>query len=375
MLKADDPRIFLLLGVALTMGAATCSATGSSSSLAASASGTGGEGLFATATTSTSSGSSAAGGKDAGPDPDAACGLITEEAKSTPLDLYIAFDRSSSMVGDKWDSSKIGLTAFVNDPDSAGIGVAINFFPLENTPTTCNQFDYQPPKVDFAPLPGNAKPITDALAAASPTGFSTPIYPALGGAILAAKAYADGNSGHAAAVLLVTDGAPQGPAPKCGNVDPEDPQVIADLAAAGVSYGVKTFVVGLPGVNPMTANKIAIGGGTGAAIVVGSFDVKAEFQKALAQVRGEALPCEYLIPDKVEGGDVNVGDVNVLITPKGGNAAILPQDVKCGAKGWRYDDPVKPTKIIFCPASCQSLKTDFGAKVQILLGCKTEVAQ
>jgi hypothetical protein len=103
--------------------------------------------------------------------------------------------------------------------------------------------------------------------------------------------------------------------------------------------------------------------------------VKAEFQKALAQVRGEALPCEYLIPDKVEGGAVNVGDVNVLVTPKGGNPAVLPQDVKCGAKGWKYDDPVKPTKIIFCPASCQALKTDFGAKVQILLGCKTEVAQ
>lgn len=377
MLKADHPRIFLLLGFALTMSVATCSATGSSSSLSTTASGTGGEALFATATTTTTSGSSAAGGNDAGPkpDPDAACGLITEEAKSTPLDLYIAFDRSSSMVGDKWDSSKIGLTAFVNDPDSAGIGVALNFFPLENTPTTCNQFDYQPPKVDFALLPGNAKPITDAMAAAAPTGFSTPIYPALGGAILAAKAYADGNSGHAAAVLLVTDGAPQGPAPMCGGVNPEDPKVIADLAAAGVLYGVKTFVVGLPGVNPIIANQIAASGGTGAAIVVGSFDVKTEFQKALAQVRGEALPCEYQIPDKVEGGAVNVGDVNVLITPKGGNPAVLPQDVKCGAKGWRYDDPVKPTKIIFCPASCQALKTDFGAKVQILLGCKTEVAQ
>ena len=35
----------------------------------------------------------------------------------------------------------------------------------------------------------------------------------------------------------------------------------------------------------------------------------------------------------------------------------------------------KPTKIVFCPSSCQALKTDFGVKVQILLGCKTEVAK
>lgn len=375
MLKADDPRIFLLLGFALTLSAATCSAAGSNTSVSTSGTGAGGDDPFSTATATTSTGSSAAGGGDAGPDPDAACGLITEEARSTPLDLYIAFDRSSSMVGNKWDSAKLGLTAFVQDPDSAGIGVALNFFPLENTPTTCNQLEYQPPKVDFGPLPANAKLIIDAMAAAAPTGFSTPIYPALGGAILAAKAYADGNSGHAAAVLLVTDGAPQGPAPLCGSVNPEDPQVIADLAAAGVSYGIKTFVVGLPGVNPSIANQIAVGGGTDAAIVVGSFDVQAEFQKALAKVRGEALPCEYQIPEKVEGGDVEPGDVNVLITPKGGNAGVLPQDVKCNDKGWKYDDPVKPTKIIFCPASCQALKTDFGAKVQILLGCKTEVAK
>ena len=375
MLKADDPRIFFLSGLVLTMAVATCSAAGSNTSTSTSASGTGGDELIATTAASTSTGSSAAGGKDAGPDPDAACGLITDDAKSTPLDLYIAFDRSSSMVGDKWDSAKLGLAAFINDPDSVGIGVALNFFPLENTPATCNQLDYQPPKVDFAPLPGNAKLITDAMAAAMPTGFSTPIYPALGGAILAAKAYAQGNSGHVAAVLLVTDGAPQGPAPMCGNVNPEDPKAIADLAAAGVSYGIKTFVVGLPGINPLIANQIAASGGTDAAIVVGSFDVKAEFQKALAKVRGEALPCEYQIPDKVEGGEVNVGDVNVLITPKGGNAGVLPQDVTCNDKGWKYDDPIKPTKIIFCPASCEFLKTDFGAKVQILMGCKTEVAK
>lgn len=379
MLKAVDPPIFFLLGFALTLSVATCSATGSStisSTESTTGSGAGGEDPLSTATTSTSSSteSSSTGLVDAGPDPDAACGLITEQARSTPLAIYIAFDRSSSMVGDKWDSAKLGLTAFVNDPDSTGIGVALNFFPLENTPTTCMQTDYKPPKVAFALLPANAKPITDAMAAASPSGFSTPIYPALGGAILGAKEYAQSNAGHAAAVLLVTDGNPQGPAPLCGSVNPEDPNAIADLAAAGVSYGIKTFVVGLPGVSPVVVNQIAKAGGTDTAIVVSSLNVQAEFQKALAKVRGQALPCEYQLPDKVEGGDVEPGNVNVLITPMSGNAGVLPQDAKCNAAGWKYDNAVKPTKIIFCPTSCQALKTDFGAKVQILLGCKTQVA-
>jgi len=380
MLKAVDPPIFFLLGFALTLSVVACSAAGTSTTGSTQSTtgggGAGGEDPLSTATTTSSSSaeSSSTGVGDAGPDPDAACGLITEQAKSTPLDIYIAFDRSSSMVGNKWDSAKLGLSAFVNDPDSAGIQVALNFFPLESTPTTCMQSDYSPPKVAFASLPGNAKPITDAMAAASPSGFSTPIYPALGGAILAAKAYAQANAGHAAAVLLVTDGNPEGPAPMCGSVNPEETAQIAILAAAGVSYGIKTFVVGLPGVTPAVVNQIAKAGGTEAAIVVSTLNVQAELQKALAKVRGEALPCEYEIPEKVEGGDVETGSVNVLITPNGGTSDILPQDVKCNAEGWKYDNAAKPTKIIICPASCQALKTDFGAKVQILLGCKTQVA-
>ena len=386
MLKADDPRIFFLLGFALTVGAAACSATssttsgattnaggsgsGSGSGTGSGGGGTGGEVLVTTAT-------STSGGGDAGPDPDAACGLITEEAKSTPLDLYIAFDRSSSLAGNKWDSAKLGLSAFLNDPDSAGINVALNFFPHVNSPTTCDQFAYQPPKVDFGLLPANAMPITAAMAAAAPTGFSTPIYPALGGAILGAKAYAQSHPGHVAAVLLVSDGAPEGPMGMCGSVNPDEPQEIANLAKAGFAppFNIRTFVVGLPGVSSTIANQIAVAGGTDAAILVGGVDVKTEFQTALAKVRGKALPCEYQLPGKVEGGEVNPGDVNVLITPKGGNSSVLPQDTKCNDKGWKYDDAQKPTKIVFCPSSCQALKTDFGVKVQILLGCKTEIAK
>jgi hypothetical protein len=229
--------------------------------------------------------------------------------------------------------------------------------------------------VDFAPLPQNAAPLSMAMDAEMPNGFLTPIYPALGGAILGAKGQAQSNPGDTAAVLLVTDGQPDGPAMSCGNANPDDPAAIATLAAAGVMFGVKTFVIGLPGATQSIANQIAKAGGTDAAILVSAFDVQMDFQTALAKVRGEALPCEYLIPDKVEGGQVDKGDVNVLLTPKGGVAGVIPQDTACKDKGWKYDDPAKPTKIIFCPASCDALKIDFGAQVQILLGCQTEVAK
>jgi hypothetical protein len=346
--------------------AATCSASSDfeGGSAGASTSGSGGSGggvLF---------GDGGPGGLDGS----AACGLITEQAKSTPLNLYIAFDKSSSMVGTKWTSAKAGLSVFVNDTASAGIKVALNFFPLTDNPT-CDQFAYKPPLVPFGVLPENAKAIISALDVTTPDGFLTPIYPALGGAILAAKEQAQKNPGQEAAVLLVTDGQPQGPSGTCASVDPEDPNVIADLAKAGTMLGIKSFVIGLPGVDQTIANQIAAAGGTDAAILAGGVDVESAFQDALTKVRGKALACEYDLPEKVSGGEIEVGLVNVLLTPKDGQTSVLPQNASCSGPGWKYDAPSTPKRIIFCPESCDAVKADFGAKVQILLGCKTEVVR
>jgi hypothetical protein len=356
-----------------------------SMAVAASACSAAGSGVTTQGSTSGSTGSAGGGGgaggslfdagnPDALPDPDAACGLITVDAHATPLDLYIAFDKSSSMVGTKWNGAKAGLEAFLADPTSAGIRVAINFFPLDNNPT-CDQFAYKPPVVPFGLLPGNAAAVSAAIDATTPNGFSTPIYPALGGGILAGIEEAMNNPGDAAAVLLVTDGQPDGPAGTCGMVNPDDPAAIADLAAKGVAFkpSVKTFVIGLPGINQATANQIAAAGGTGSAILVTITNVQTEFQNALAKVRGQALPCEYDIPAEVAGGQVDPGYVNVEVTPGGGPTSTLPQDAACTDVGWKYDDPAHPKHIELCPKSCTSLKAESSAKVQILLGCTTQV--
>lgn len=307
-------------------------------------------------------------------DGSANCGLITEEAKASTLNLYIALDKSSSMAGDsKWAKATAGLGAFLGDPASAGVRVALNFFPLDNNPT-CDQHAYQAPVVPFGALPQNAAPISKALGATTPNGFSTPIYPALGGAILEARAEAQKTPGQTGAVLLVTDGEPQGPSSSCGGVNPQDANAIAQLAKSGLStLSIKTFVIGLPGVNQAIANQIAAAGGSSEAILIGSVDVQSAFQSALAQVRGTALRCDYALPDKT--GEVGIGNVNVLLTSKDGKPGVLAQDPDCKGAGWRYDDPSMPTRIKFCPQSCDALKEDFSAKVQIELGCATQVVK
>lgn len=315
-----------------------------------------------------------AGQGDALPDPDAACAAVTEEAISVPVNLYIMLDKSQSMVGDKWTSAKAGLTAFVNNPKFAGIRVALRFFPNDGAPE-CDQTLYKEPTVDYGPLPDNAAAIVAAIEAEAPTGNSTPIYPALGGALLKGIEVAQNNPGEASAVLLVTDGLPQGPSGTCAGVDPEDPAAIAGLAAAGADYDppVLTYVIGLPGVNQAFANQVAAAGGTGEAVLVSATNVAAEFEAALAKVTGQALPCEYEVPSEVEGGQVAFNSVNVLLTVSGGDPGVLPQDPACDGAGWRYDNPASPTKIVLCPETCGALKDAQSAKIQILLGCTTVV--
>jgi hypothetical protein len=59
------------------------------------------------------------------------CANDTQRGKQLPLDLYVMLDTSGSMndlVGpqrSKWSEVSAAITAFVNDPGSAGIGVGV----------------------------------------------------------------------------------------------------------------------------------------------------------------------------------------------------------------------------------------------------------
>ena len=76
---------------------------------------------------------------------DAACAVATQSAERVPLDLYIMMDSSGSMSGTvagnqtKWDAVRSALTAFLNDQDSAGLGVGIQYFPQlrAGVPASC----------------------------------------------------------------------------------------------------------------------------------------------------------------------------------------------------------------------------------------------
>lgn len=74
-----------------------------------------------------------------------ACAADVKTAEAVPLDMYIMLDVSTSMLDTtattttKWDAVKAALESFLKDKDSAGLGVGIQYFPIEmpNVPASC----------------------------------------------------------------------------------------------------------------------------------------------------------------------------------------------------------------------------------------------
>lgn len=407
---------------------------------------------------------------------DAACASQSQQAQRLPLDLYVMMDSSGSMAEptasgvSKWDAIRSALTAFLQDPQSDGLGVGLQYFPLLrpnvpdqcstdamcngqgpcgiaracNSPTAsiaCNTnadcplgitcelvgacFDpagnvilclparpgfvcnnnpldpclplagycdnrdlcpaasYATPAVEVAPLPGAANELVASLNARVPDGL-TPTGGALAGAVTHAQALARANPTHRVAVVMATDGLPS----ECTPLDIPGIAAIASSAAAGTP-SISTFVIGVFAPDEQAdaqtnLNALAAAGGTRSAfIVTTNQNVAAGFVNALNAIRTTALSCEYAIPASgPDGGALDYFSVNVEFTSGAGQTVTIgnvPNQAGCSPTkgGWYYDaDPNAggtPHTISICDTTCSQLRADNAGRVDILLGCKTEV--
>ena len=103
-------------------------------------------------------------------------------------------------------------------------------------------------------------------------------------------------------------------------------------------------------------------------------DLGAALSGALAQIAGQAVSCELNVP-KPDQGDLDLNLVNVVYTPSGGRAPVLVRkdDRKpCeSSNGWRYIEG--NTKIQLCGSICDGVRSDSGARVDVVLGCPVVV--
>jgi hypothetical protein len=286
------------------------------------------------------------------------CGGDKYVAEQRPLDIYVMFDDSGSMIP-WWASVTQAFTQFLNAPESAGIGVGLQFFGL-----SCDVATYAAPRVPIAPLPGNAQ----AIQAAFPIlpFESTPTEPALRGAINHARSWQTSHADHKVVVLLVTDGEPT----ECNSTIASVTQVAAE--GFGGAPSIPTYVLGL-GLSLTNLQTIAMAGGTKQAFIVDPNSGTA-LSAAMNQIRGSALPCDYALPKNT----TDPKKVNVDFTPSNGTTTRLVyvgDAASCDPVkgGWYYDNAQTPTRIIVCSQTCDSFKKDSKGRVDIVLGCGTVI--
>lgn len=329
------------------------------------------------------------GGDSGGQDmisPDAACATSTTQANLTPVDLFLLFDRSASMAyKSKWAAATAALTSFFQSSSSAGLRVALRFFPEDGCDNvSCNAGPCGQPLVPLGMLLASSAPADaqeQALVSVSSSkkpapneimgGGGTPLAPALGGAEAWATTYHAQQPGDRVAVVLVSDGEVNG----CD----ESLSSLTKIVGAGHTAGVDTFAIGLAGYFEAQMNAIAQAGGTGQAFFIGKTDVELDLLTALQTIQQKQVSCDLPVPQGSPGKPVDPTLVNVDYTPGGGAAALLGQvsdAAACGAAGgWYYNTPAAPTQITLCPTTCATIQADPTAKIDIILGCQTQPAK
>ncbi len=332
-----------------------------------------------------------------------------------PVAIFIMLDQSGSMIepatpsGTKWSVVTSGISTFVNDPKSAGIDVALGFFPpLFPNPGNCDGTGYSTPTVPMGPLPANAAAITGALPGA-PTGLSTPTEGGLRGAESYCETYQTSHPDEQCVVVFATDGQPS----SCDTT-------LTDLeGVAGDAYkqGILTFAIGMAGANASEVDfgfldALAVAGGTncnppnagneacdiggGSDLTTALNTIRQTVTKTVYETKTETqttkLACAFAVPDPPAGETFDPTKVNAIFSTSAGNQEIIYQAktvADCAnttAKAWYFDPPDNPTQILLCPNTCSSINAgrgdggliegDAGAlpSVEVVFGCTTDYA-
>jgi hypothetical protein len=245
----------------------------------------------------------------------------------------------------------------------------------------CSPGAYEQLAVPIASLPMPGAEIAARQLTLRGPGGSTPMRPAVEGALNHLRKHLQARMGRRGVFVLATDGVPS---PNCGasNTVAGTAEVIA--AARTGTPSIPTYVVGIAIASDrerMDLQNLATAGGTGQLITTGGpmDNLSQQFLETLKAIRGQALPCEFTIPPPKAGGAIDFGKVNVQRKGGNGDEEILYAGsmARCDPMkgGWYYDvDPAtgtRPTRIIACPATCDRFKADAKATVEIRFGCAT----
>jgi hypothetical protein len=319
------------------------------------------------------------GGEEPGGSGDCSADFAATELR--PVHLAFAFDVSGSMgkldkpyhdPALKWRPVVAATRAFFEDPRSTGISASLSFFPAESK--KCEAATYATPDVPMTELPSDA--FGEAIAVIDPDNGAewrgnTPTLAVVQGNTQYLLEQIDATPGATHALVLVTDGTPNG----CDDDSIES----VEAAIEDVADSFPTYVIGVR--NPegkggpdevSSLEGLAVAGGTEAAIFIdtGDPDQTAEdLTAAIDRIRQSSITCDATIPPAPAGTRFDPALVNVS-TEVGGKGADLTYDPTCEAESaWRFDDADDPSSIVLCPSTCDAVQGDSTAKLSVGFGC------
>jgi hypothetical protein len=380
-----------------------------------------GEGAGGEGHTSGNGGAGGSGGSSSEglPEPDvdaileAGCATSTNPARLLPSSLLFVIDRSSSMacnppprtssedceadgaradifVPSKWEITRAALVQAIEKLPGETV-VGISYFSNDDA---CGV--HSVPSVGLAALgegqqSGQRSAIRASLSTVEPGG-ATPI---VGAVILAYRHLhrqaIDRELTGNKYVVLLTDGEQSelcSDPPRCDGpenctsllIDSEVPK------AAGPGVWIKTFVIGAPGSEgaKTVLSQIALAGGTAKPdcdpdagdchYELTALDSFADgLSSALNAIAVQTVQtCELQMPSA--DGEVDAMRVNVVYSPgDGSEPQVVPKDDRAGcdqgADGWQYAD--EQTKIRLCGPACDAVRPDLGARLDVVLGCRS----
>lgn len=186
-------------------------------------------------------------------------------------------------------------------------------------------------------------------------------------------------------VVLVTDGAPTFSLGCVGDgLASVDASPIVQAVADAAKDGIKTFVIGSPGSETAreSLSKMATQGGTPLAgcsdagpnychfDMTTATDLSAALNAAFKAITGQVVStCTYNIPAPTGGKELDLRLVDVSFTSGSGQTMRVakdPSDDMCN-RGWNFSADKK--QIVLCPDMCESIKSDNGAKVNVVFAC------
>jgi hypothetical protein len=349
-------------------------------------------------------------------DPAPAVVCADQTATFTPMrpktNVLFVLDRSGSMQmklasgGTRWTATRDALFAMLGALPAMNSRANVMQFPSGDAPLdTCCKIDaqnavactcstYPTPAKRCSPATYAPKAPVDLDAAsiqemenrvsASNTHFywGTPLAAAVKAAVDAQKAST--NDGIKSVVIL-TDGAPT----SCDTTaDPgaNDISHVIDAAKSGndgSAGAIRTFVVGVTdtsnGAPADLLSQVAVAGGTPRAMGceakkscfygVDAAKLKTDLPSALAAIARDATDCTFDMPPASATTDLD--KVNVTVTSAGASTVIARDPAQ--AEGWDYVSG--KTRFKLFGNACRAVQADANAKVDVVVGCKTQTAE